>query len=571
MTANGGSAPATDETGTSRKTWLLVAAAIVFLTLLGFFTFPGRTFLQSDTQIYMPILEHFWDQSVFGRELLAKDPHVSFTIYDETAIALRRVTGLDFHGVLLAQQLVFRALGLLGIYLIATSLGLRLRSALLVTAVFSLGATILGPAVLTIEYEPVPRGFAVPLLILAIGLVAHGRDLAAGMAAALAFLYHPPSVLPFWAVYFALTLWPAKPAIMSRRILGLAPMLAGVVALLVMSRAQHGVTETQDFFSRIGPELERVQRLRASYNWVSLWPSYWFTNYAFLWMVSLAAYWRVRKSVVQDLKFFLLGLPVFGLLMIPLSYLLLERMKWIVIPQVQPARAVLFVVVTAMILAAVAAIRAAAERRWWESVLWMLPVYAVPVNTRVLEVLIPDLSQPLIRTRFAIVVGLALLTTAAAWTVESRRRWALAPWAAAILVPVLIIPTWGRMRNYATLDNPELRRLSTWGRTSTDKDAMFFFPDASHDLSPGVFRATSLRALYVDWKAGGQANFLKAFAHEWWSRWEKSGAEKFVGADMQSYRALGIDYIVLKSAHRIPTLKPAFENARFVVYAVPAT
>jgi hypothetical protein len=262
---------------------------------------------------------------------------------------------------------------------------------------------------------------------------------------------------------------------------------------------------------------------------------------------------------------------VFGLLMLPLSYLLLERLRWIVLPQVQPARAVLFVVVTAMILAAVAAIRAAGERRWWESVLWLLPVYAVPGNMPVLEVLIPDLSQPLIRTRLAIVVGLALLTTAAAWALESRRRWALAPWAAAILVPVLVIPSWGRVRNYPTLDSPELRQLSSWGRTSTGKEAMFFFPDAGHDLTPGVFRATSLRALYVDWKAGGQANFLKAFAQEWWSRWEKSGADQFAGADMSRYRALGIDYIVLKAAHRIPTLTPAFENARFVVYAVPAT
>ena len=33
---------------------------------------------------------------------------------------------------------------------------------------------------------------------------------------------------------------------------------------------------------------------------------------------------------------------------------------------------------------------------------------------------------------------------------------------------------------------------------------MFLFPDVGHDLYPGIFRALSERALYVDWKSGGQ-------------------------------------------------------------------
>jgi hypothetical protein len=95
---------------------------------------------------------------------------------------------------------------------------------------------------------------------------------------------------------------------------------------------------------------------------------------------------------------------------------------------------------------------------------------------------------------------------------------------------------------------------------------MFFFPDAGRDLVPGVFRATGLRAVYADWKAGGQVNFLKNFAREWWSRWQQSGADNFTSADPERYRALGIDYIVLKPTHRIPGRAPVFENARFAVY-----
>ncbi len=554
-----------------RQTRWLVAAVIVCLTLLGFFRFPGHTFLQSDTQIYIPILERLWNPDVFGREPVALDPHVSFTIYDEMALLLRRVTGLDFESVLIAQQLILRALGLLGIYLVAASLGLRARLALLVTAAIALGATIGGPAVLSIEYEPVPRGFAVPLLLLAVGLVAHGRDLGAGIAASAAFLYHPPTVLPFWAVYFALTLWPAKPAIMGRRILGLAPMLAGVVLLLLVSRAQHGVTEAQGFFGRIDPDLEAVQRLRASYNWVSLWPAYWFTQHLFLWAVSLAAYRRVRDAVSQDLRFFLLGLPAFGILMVPVSYVLLERLKWIVAPQAQFARALLFVDVIAVVLASAAAMRAASVRRWWESALWLVPVFALPANVRVLEIVLPDLTNPLIRTRVVIVLGLAASTTLAAWAVSANRRWALAPWAVAVLVPFLVLPGWGRMRNYPPLETPELDQVVAWARQSTPIDTVFFFPDAGRSLEPGVFRARALRAVYVDWKAGGQVNFLKGFAREWWSRWQKSGAAKYEGADMERYRELGIDWIVLQARHRLPGRAPGFANGRYVAYRVAGT
>ncbi len=45
-----------------------------------------------------------------------------------------------------------------------------------------MGATIIGPAVLTVEYEPVPRGFAFGLALLAIGLMAQNWYLMSGLA-----------------------------------------------------------------------------------------------------------------------------------------------------------------------------------------------------------------------------------------------------------------------------------------------------------------------------------------------------------------------------------------------------
>lgn len=544
-----------------------VAASILALTLIGFFRFPGHTFLQSDTQVYMPILEHFWDPSVLGRDLLAQQPHVSFTIYDETALGLRHLTGLSFREVLELEQILFRALGILGVFLLATALQLSTRAALLVTAIFSLGATILGPTVLLFEYEPVPRGFAIPLLFLALGLAAHGRDLGAGLAAAVAFLYHPPSVYPFWIVYFCLTLWPSKPAVMSRRIWGLAPILGGVLVLFLLSRLQTGAGELQAFFSRIDPALEKLQRLRNPYVWVSIWGTIWAGHYIFLCLVALAAFWRVRKSASQDLRFFLVGLPLIGLASLPASYWLLEQLKWSLVPQIQPTRALLFVSALALVLAAVAAVKASEQGRYFECLLWFLPAFAIPIQARVSQVLLPDLSNPLIRRRALLILFLAACATLALWAERRKFRWfAPALCGLAALLPFLLIPGCGQVKNYPDLHNPELQALSAWARSSTPKDAVFLFPDAGQELSPGIFRAEALRAVYTDWKAGGQVNFLKVFARQWWPRWQQTMAGKFQPQKVDSFAALGIDYVVVRPSNRLPGRTPVFENSRFLVY-----
>jgi len=546
---------------------LLVAAVVILLTLLGYWIFPGHTYLQSDTQIYLPILEHLWEASVLGNDLLAREPHVSFTIYDEVAVALRGLTGWGFRDVLTLEQLVFRALGLWGVFLLAGALKLGTRPALLVTALVALGATIAGPTVLSLEYEPVPRGFAVPLLLLALGLAAQGRDLGAGIAAALAFLYHPPTVYPFWLAYFCLTLCPAPPAVMKRRIRGLLPIGCGVAALFLLSRLQTGVGEPQAFFARIDPSLEQLQRLRAPYNWISTWDPRWIRHYVFLWLVGLAAFWRVRKSASQDLKFLIVGLPTVSVLSMPLSYLLLEKLKWSLIPQVQPMRALLFVTVMAEILSAVAAAQAAGQKRWWESFLWLLPALAIPVHTRVLDVLLPDLSNPLIRRRVLLILLLAALAVAALLAEHLRPRWPRwALWTVAVSAPLLLIPTAGKVVNYPTLDNPELQALASWARSSTPKAAMFLFPDAGRQLYPGIFRAQALRAVYTDWKSGGQVNFLKVFARGWWPRWQQTMAGKFQPEKVAYYKTLGIDYLVVLPGNRLPGRSPVYENSRFLVY-----
>src|SRR3954452_15750062 len=174
-----------------------VAAAVVGLALLTFFQFPGHTWLQQDTQIYTPILEHQRDPSLLRNDLIAEHPHDAFTLYDEVAIAMRQVTHLGFREVLQFQQIVTRALGIWGLVLLAEAFGLSTLPALVVAAICSLGILIAGPMVLTFEYEPTPRAFAVPLVRCAIGLAARGRYMAASIAASIAFLYHAPTTIPF--------------------------------------------------------------------------------------------------------------------------------------------------------------------------------------------------------------------------------------------------------------------------------------------------------------------------------------------------------------------------------------
>jgi hypothetical protein len=551
----------------SLRTKIVIAAAIAVLTLLGFYQFPGHTYLQSDTQVYVPMLERSWDHIVLQQDFMVQRPHMALTIYDETAMALRRLTGLGFQEVLTAQQILFRALGLLGVFLIAGSLKLGARMSLLVTSIYALGASVGGPTVLTLEYEPIPRAFALPLLLLAIGLVAHDRYLAAGMAAAAAFLYHPTTALAFWAVYFVLACRPAGFPVMRRRLLGLAPLLVAGVFLL-LSAWQAGGTESSGLFGRIAPWWEQLLRLRSSYIWVSLWFPRWYWHYAILWLVTLAACWRLWKETAGDLRFFWIGLPLAGVLSVPASYLFLEAEKLALAPQLQVARNVLFITLVAGLLSSMAGIRAAQARRRLESFVWFAAAFAIPTGDPIQWTFLANLGDPVIRRRLLLVLILAALAAVVAWAERSRYRWGIPAWAALALLPFYLYPTYGKVENYPRLLNPDLEELSRWARSSTGKEAMFLFPDAGRDLHPGIFRACALRAVYVDWKAGGQANYFPEVGQEWWKRWQELGALKYRRGSPGRYAQYGIDYVVLKKKNAARREPAVFENASFIAYRV---
>ena len=300
----------------ARRIW--VTAAICGLTLLGYFVFPGHTYLQSDTQIYVPILEHLHDPGTLARDSIGAYPHVAYTIFDEVSIAMRWILRTGFEQVLTIQQVAFRAMMLLGVYWIAVGFRLSTRMSVLVAVIFSLGATVVGPTVLTVEYEPIPRGFAFCFLLLSLGLLAQDRTWLASLAASIALLYHPPTVWTFWPLFGSML---ASRLFYHRDRGGEARrgLLAGAACLgllLIAARLQPGIAEPQVFLSRFDAVHEKLLRLRATYIWVSLWPRDVVAMYFVMWGIAGLAWFRLRRYGSRALDWMLLGLPAAGALSI---------------------------------------------------------------------------------------------------------------------------------------------------------------------------------------------------------------------------------------------------------------
>ena len=496
-----------------------------FVALLSYFWFPGHTWLQQDSQLYVPILQHQRDAAVLRNDPVAQEPHTAYTLYDETALALNRVTRLDFHAVLAAEQIVTRALGIWGLYLIATAAGLAAGPAWLVAMAVALGASIKGPEVLTFEYEPTPRAMAVPLVFLAAGLAAHRQMLAAAIAGACAFVFHPPAALPFWAVFAVMN---------GRRWTRLLP-LAGGVALLVLTG---GGQTHQPLLGRVSTFDEQLMRLRTAYVWISMWPARIVWHYVVVAVVLAAAWWRVRGQSL------LMGMAAIGLAAMPVSWLLLEHWKLRFIAELQPMRWLLYTTLAMQILAGIAGVRAISktplpdrrgagegmhslrsrDRQGAEAFAWFFVLFALPLQ--------PVLTRDFQWQHIAVALGLAALACLAV-------AWNFAPVAG--LAAFVAVPLIGGVVNYPRLHTPEMARLVEWARTSTPRDAVFLFSEAGRSMEPGIFRAEAQRAIYVDWKSGGQMIYLPDFGRNWWFRWE--GARRF---DLANDAALGIRYAVVK-------------------------
>lgn len=535
--------------------------AIAAITILGFLVFPGHTYLQSDTQIYVPMFDRLLDPTLFEHDPLVARHHVSLTVYDEVSIALHRVIGLDFEYVLYAQQIVFRFLGLLGIFWFAAACRLPQLASLLVTALVGLGCFVHGPAVVTFEYEPVPRGFAILLVFLAIGLGAQGRLNASAIALGFAFLYHAPTTVPFAIVLGGLALWQRKWSALL--------WMGGATALIaILAVAQPGAREVQHFFSTLDPDLEKLQRFRASYNWISQWDGWKRYDPVVLFVIVSAALLRSWRRVPVEGRVICAGLAAIGLLSLGVSYITMEKWRWALMAQVQPARAISFLSPLLVVFCCVCAWLGRQSKnplnRLRDRLLWLAPVAVLVVHQNFTLFPIPG---PSLYTMAILLVVVAIAFTFAAS--PSFRN----PLAAAVLPAALfafcgysILHFAGRT-NYAKIHSPELDDVASWAKSNTSKDDVFLFPTLSRRLEPGIFRVRAQRALYIDWKAGGQVNYSQLLAREWKKRWDEVSAQRETPA---GWAAKGVRYLILPKATPIPGLAVAYENPAYIVYSLDA-
>jgi hypothetical protein len=450
---------------------------------------------------------------------------------------------MDFEKVLGTLQIVCRAFGIWGIFLMATAAGLDVWGALLTAAIFSLGAMIAGPSVLTFEYEPTPRALALPLVFLGIGLMSRSFYTASGIAAAAAFVIHAPTTVPFWIVL----VWLSR-----RDWRRTAPMwgalLCALVILVAAERLQPSLREQQAFFTRLTAPQESVQRMRAAYNWISIWWRSLIAQYVLLYVLGLVAFFRVKRDLTPELQAFAVILPGLGMLSMPISAALLEQLKWALVPQLQPMRVLLFVTAFCVILGSFAAIKA---KNILESTGWFLLVLYIPMRVQLFD-------PPTLRVVLT-ALGLAVLTAVSRYL--PRQALPIAG-----VLAFIVIPGVGHVSNYPDLHTPEVDDLSRWARENTPREAMFLFPDAEHKLYPGLFRVQASRAVYVDWKSGGQVNYLKDFAGEWSARWQAIHSSGYGAEALPQYRKMGIEYVVLQRDHRLAGIEPVYRNTEYAVY-----
>ena len=124
---------------------------------------------------------------------------------------------------------------------------------------------------------------------------------------------------------------------------------------------------------------------------------------------------------------------------------------------------------------------------------------------------------------------------------------------------IFLIPR-GRLQKHPAIHT----RPGTALRVGTiRKDDVFLLRDVHRGLKAGGCRAKAKRALYGEWKGGGQANLLPGLGEEWWRRWQAVRTAKPPLLTVDEYRELGIDYLVVRAATRPPEV--VFTNQEWAV------
>jgi hypothetical protein len=515
-------------------------AGILALTAAGFFWFPGNDFLRSDSVLYVPILERLQNPLLLGKDIVATRPF-QYSAYGATALVLTSYTPLPLKRALQVELFAFLGIGLAGVFLIALTLGLPPVGAWFVAAIYSL----------PLETEPIPRVFARASILLAVGLAARGRPLAAGCLGALAFLYHPITALPF-AI--------AVGIVVLRRTLpwtALATLAAGPVLLLALAHSGTAVTaEMPDLLHRLDADEEAFQRVITPLIFVSEWQVRTLIECTASFAAGCLAWWTLRERLRGRLEL-LVALMVIGAASIPASWLTLEAAGF---PQIQPARAVPLMLTVAGVLCAGCAWFAAEQGQWIRTGAWLVAATILPFEGSVVTWFVTPATA-------VAAVALPAAMTAGLWL---RRRTRGISVIAAGLLPLIAVPACGLVNRLPNYETRGLDEVAGWARQNTSEDAVFLFPDSGKNLQPSVFRAVAERAVYIDWRSRGQANYFPGFEAEWRRRWADTNEGNWLvtAGDLEGLRTRGVDYVVVRAGHSIAGLSPVVQNAEFVVYSV---
>ncbi len=487
-----------------------VLLTLALITFLEFELYPGHTYLVSGTQLYVPELEHLVSPGYLTRDLVATNPNVTYTIYDEVTLFLHNAGHRDLKTALLLQQFALRFAGLLGIYLLARATGLKIMPSLLVAALINAGTFLAGPGTWLIDREPVPRVFSLELVFLALGCFAIRKPFLAGLFGGAALLYDVTMAAPLWLVMLIIYLCDRK---MRRQLQPVAPIFLVFVLLLAnLAQLQQGTPDSQPTLARVSTRLAAIEQYRSPDLWVSLWPAQFVYLYLALCICAFWAVTRLWSILNRELKWSLALLPLVGILSLPGSALLLDHYRLAAILRIQPLQLLVYTVLVAWFSCALAGIRA------WKH------------SGRV---------------------------EGSAWS---------------IVCVVLLVS--GLVHYSRPQTNSSISQLATWAEDSTWGSSVFLFPDAGRDVYPGVFRALSRRALWVDWESGNQAAYHVALAPEWFDRWQTTMRGPITGDRLQTMLSLPIDYYVLNGGWGITavlqgerrTVKPIHSEGPFAVY-----
>jgi hypothetical protein len=536
---------------------ILRSVGVALCTWLEFAVFPGHSYLQDGTQLTVPMLERLINPGFLSRDLVATHGNLQFTAYDEATLFLHQA-GLAIRTALLSQQIASRVAGVLGILLLALSAGTGEWLALLVAACVNLGARLVGPNVMVIGAEAVPSALAWGPLVLAMGLLSRYKPLLAGLAAGLALIYDPVLTAPFCCVLIIAFVFDRS----LRRLLRPSVTILAVFVLLLanLAQLQPGVSDQQPLFSTIPPPYVVIQQFRTPYEWVSLWSGGEFWSYFAVWVCGLWAVVRIWPALNRQSRWLFLLLPMCGAAIIPVSYVLLDRFRWTFISRSQPGRWLAFTFALSVTACWIAGIRAARERRFRETALWLLVPFAVPFRAEVLQLLRIARIADLARLSLAVLLAWA----SARLLISSRRRlqWSVAA------IPVLAIACLRLQGLGVHLSRNEnaVTELADWVQKNTWGSSMFLFSDLGRSGDSGVFRARSRRALWVDWNGGTLVPCSQSFAGNWWNRWQQSIEPGYSLQRLQAHLALPIDYYVLSPQHRLAAIRPVFANSAFLVY-----